>query len=232
MKEYFTMPMNLDSPTFWTVGYTMLFTFFLSTMIAFTYDKTTPSSKKKEMIIHGLILSSIVAATVMQAIGDSLARGLGMLGALAIIRFRTNLKDPRDIVFMFAALASGIACGVYGFFVGLGGSLSFCMIAFMLRFSNFYNPHSLKGTLRFSTDRDHHGHDEVKKLIRSYCRNINLCSVQLSTPKEKDSNVEFEYQMELKKPRSQKELMDAIGSLNDISGFRLKNLAFNENLEI
>ena len=56
MKEYFTMPMNLDSPTFWTVGYTMLFTFFLSTMIAFTYDKTTPSSKKKEMIIFRIRL--------------------------------------------------------------------------------------------------------------------------------------------------------------------------------
>lgn len=224
--------MNLESPTFWSVGYTMLFTFLLSTMIAFTYDQTTPSSKKKEMIIHSLVLSSVVAATVMLAIGDSLARGLGMLGALAIIRFRTNLKDPRDIVFVFAALASGIACGVYGFMIGLGGSISFCLIAFMLRFSRFYNPSNLKGSLRFSTNTEHHGHDEVKKLIKDYCRNIELCNVQLNTPREKDSNVEFTYQMELKKVKNQKEFMDALQSLGDITGFRIKNFSFNENREL
>ena len=40
-----------------------------------------------------------------------LARGLGILGTLAIIRFRTPIRDPRDMIFLFACLGVGIACG-------------------------------------------------------------------------------------------------------------------------
>ena len=86
---------------------------------------------------------------VMQAIGDSLARGLGMLGALAIIRFRTTLKNPRNIVFMFAAIATGIACGISGFVIAFIGTISFCFVAVILRFTSFSQANNLIGKLTF-----------------------------------------------------------------------------------
>ena len=46
-----------------------------------------------------------------------------MLGSLAIIRFRPNLKDSRDIIFMFDSLAAGISCGVSGFGIAIVGSV-------------------------------------------------------------------------------------------------------------
>ncbi len=97
---------------------------------------------------------SIVAATVMQAIGDSLARGLGMLGALSIIRFRTVLDDPRNITFMFASLAAGIACGVFGFSIALTGTLVFCLSAIIFKFSPLNNADELIGNLRLQLPKD------------------------------------------------------------------------------
>lgn len=52
-------------------------------------------------------------------------KGPGMLGALAIVRFRTNFRDPRDIIFMFASLAAGISVGVKGYTIATGGVIGF-----------------------------------------------------------------------------------------------------------
>lgn len=116
---------NPDAPSFYRVMIAVLFAFVLSSLITITYEITTKGLHKNAHFQQSLALVSIVAATVMQAIGDSLARGLGMLGALAIIRFRTVLDDPRNIAFMFASLAAGISCGVFGFTIAITGTIIF-----------------------------------------------------------------------------------------------------------
>jgi hypothetical protein len=119
-------------PTLVTMIYTLLLAFVLSSSIGFTYEKTFLGLSYSRNFVQALVLSSVVAATVMQAIGDNVGRGLGMLGALSIVRFRTSFKDPRDIMFLFAALGAGIGCGVFAWGVAAGGTLVFCIIAFIL----------------------------------------------------------------------------------------------------
>ena len=115
MLEFLTIQNNPDHPSFTSILIAILCSFFLSSLIVFTYQITTRDISRPAHLLQSMSLIAIVAATVMQAIGDSLARGLGMLGALAIIRFRTVLNDPRNMAFMFASIAAGIACGVFGF---------------------------------------------------------------------------------------------------------------------
>ena len=56
---------------------------------------------------------------------------------LAIIRFRTNLRDPRDLIFLFAALGIGVACGVRSYTTAIAGTLLFCTAAVVLQFTRF-----------------------------------------------------------------------------------------------
>lgn len=58
-----------------------------------------------------LIILCIIISVVMVIIGDSIARAFSLVGALSIIRFRTAIEDPRDIGFVFYALAMGMAVG-------------------------------------------------------------------------------------------------------------------------
>lgn len=53
----------------------------------------------------------MLISVVMVIIGDSIARAFSLVGALSIIRFRTAIQDPRDIGFVFYALAVGMAVG-------------------------------------------------------------------------------------------------------------------------
>ncbi len=135
MFEFLLTHHNTENPTALTILITVLCSFFLASLLVLTYELTTKGIHRPVHFLQSMALISIVAATVMQAIGDSIARGLGMLGALAIIRFRTVLNDPRNMAFMFAALATGIACGVFGFTIAFIGTIGFCVAAVLLRFS-------------------------------------------------------------------------------------------------
>lgn len=70
-----------------------------------------------------LVLLSMVTSLVMMVIGDSLARAFSLVGALAIVRFRTAMRSPLDVAFVFFALAVGIGSGVMAWRVTLVGSL-------------------------------------------------------------------------------------------------------------
>ena len=137
---------------------------------------------------------------VMQAIGDSLARGLGMIGALAIIRFRTVFKDPRDIIFMFAALASGIACGVYGFSVGVIGTITFCAAAFVLYYSPFGQSRSFEN------------------ILKEHCKTFALISLRELSQGER---LDYAYHIKLKKNKQKDAMVTELQKVESIKGINV-----------
>lgn len=226
-----------ETPSFYTVLVTVVFAFFLSSLITITYEFTTKSIYKKAHFLQSLALISIVAATVMQAIGDSLARGLGMLGALAIIRFRTVLDDPRNIAFMFASLAAGISCGVFGFTIALTGTVVFCLAAVILRFSPYSNSNELIGNLKIQLPKEDSSRDIIESKLKSHCRNFELDQLRFLSPKSvssineegikiverisRENLQEFTYLIRLKSDASIKALNNSILEIEGLETFRL-----------
>ena len=58
-----------------------------------------------------LVILAVLTGTVMTVIGNNIALSLGMVGALSIVRYRTAVKDPMDLLYLFWAITSGIAAG-------------------------------------------------------------------------------------------------------------------------
>ncbi len=185
MFEFLQTQNNTENPTEITILITVLSSFFLASLIVLTYELTTKNIDRPVHFLQSMALISIVAATVMQAIGDSVARGLGMLGALAIIRFRTRLDDPRNITFMFAAIAAGIACGVLGFSIAFIGTIGFCVAAILLRFSPLSDTSNLVGNLRLRYLQDGEAEKEVDRLLKKFCQHYELQEVRFSSVKVK-----------------------------------------------
>ncbi|GIO12902.1 DUF4956 domain-containing protein [Cohnella xylanilytica] len=69
------------------------------------------------------VLMTIITALIIMTISTNIVLSLGMVGALSIVRFRTAVKDPMDIVYMFWAISAGIAAGAKIYPVAVGGSL-------------------------------------------------------------------------------------------------------------
>jgi hypothetical protein len=128
MQEFLSLYSKMENPTLEMVLFTFLLAFLCSVSIGFTYYFTTPTTLKTANYIQALVLSSVIATMILQSIGDNVASGLGIIGALTIINFRTAFRDPRDIIFMFAALGVGIACGSYVFVIAAAGTAMFCAL--------------------------------------------------------------------------------------------------------
>ncbi len=90
--------------------------FILTLFIANFYRYISRSSNFSIGFIHSLLLFSSLTSIITLLIGSSIARAFGLVAALSLIRFRTALKSPLDSIFMFWALAVGMACGT-GFYI-------------------------------------------------------------------------------------------------------------------
>ncbi|MFY0600593.1 MAG: DUF4956 domain-containing protein [Cyclobacteriaceae bacterium] len=126
-----------DYPSFEVAIYSLLLALVLSATMAFTYKFTYAGDHFSKSLFQAMILSSLVTGMIMMAVGNNLAVGFGIIGAVAIIRFRTNIQNPRNIIFMFGALSVGITTGVYGYAVAVAGTGLFCVTAFVLNFSDY-----------------------------------------------------------------------------------------------
>jgi len=226
-----------ETPSFYVMMITALFAFFLSGLIAITYEFTTKSIYKRAHFIQSLAMIGIVAAMIMQAIGDSVAIGLGMIGALAIIRFRTTLSDPRNITFMFASLGAGIATGVLGYVIALTGTLVFCVAAIILRFSPLNNATELIGNLRLQVPKDDKQQSIIEQKLKKDCVSFELQQVRFLNPKKQQSFTEsgipkieeisrenlqeFTYLIRLKNKSTVTSLSDSLNTIDDLEALRL-----------
>lgn len=105
--DFLTIPPLI---TLGTDALRLLLSFALSIFIVNIYQWTHAKVPQKSFT-DTLIILCMLISVVMVIIGDSIARAFSLVGALSIIRFRTAIQDPRDIGFVFYALAVGMAVG-------------------------------------------------------------------------------------------------------------------------
>ncbi|WP_419662302.1 hypothetical protein Dvar_27580 [Desulfosarcina variabilis str. Montpellier] len=193
-----SLAFNVAAPhTEWVHAiYIVLMAFLLSTMVGVTYVKTFQGLSFSRNYVQAVILASIVSATVMLAIGDSLARGLGMIGALAIVRFRTNFKDAKDILFMFVSLAAGIGCGVGAYKAATVGTMGFVITSVILHFSPIGQVRMFDGMLRFNCASDADQQSLLEKILRTHCKTFVLVTLR---EMQQGQRLDYAYQVKLKK---------------------------------
>jgi len=80
-------------------------------LIAYIYKKTFQGALYSHSFSVSLAVLTLITSMVIMTIGINLVLTLGMVGALSIVRFRTALKDPLDIVFVFWSISTGLAMG-------------------------------------------------------------------------------------------------------------------------
>jgi uncharacterized membrane protein YhiD involved in acid resistance len=218
MLDFLTLQTTTTHPTVVSILYTVLISFLLSSLIAVTYEKTFRGLSYSRNFIQAIILISIVAGTVMQAIGDNPVRGLGILGALAIIRFRTVFKDPRDIIFMFAAAVAGISCGVFGYGIAIIGTLGFCGAAIALYFSPFGRSRYFDGMLRFNLVSDTENRAAIEALMKQYCKNFALITLREMAQGER---LDYAYHVKLKNATAKEDFIDTLRKIRSIKDVNL-----------
>ena len=85
---------------------------FLAALLAFRPRKDLPLRQRNLYVAQTQILLAVVASALMMIVGDNAARAFGIFAAVSLVRFRTNIKDPKEITVLLLSLSLGLATGV------------------------------------------------------------------------------------------------------------------------
>ena len=96
----------------WEVSVALAVSLLLCVILARLYRFTHRGVSYSQSFLHTMVIMGVVSSLVMILIGNNIARAFTLLGAFSIIRFRTAMKEPRDVAFIFLSMAVGMACGV------------------------------------------------------------------------------------------------------------------------
>lgn len=91
--------------------FTLIYAFLISLFVYFIYKLTTKSVIYSKKFNISMCLMSIITAAVVLSMQSNITVSLGMVGALSIVRFRTSIKEPRDLLFLFWSISNGIIIG-------------------------------------------------------------------------------------------------------------------------
>lgn len=122
---------GIDTFTIESIIFNLVFTMILGLFIYFVYKKTFSGVAYSQSFNVTIVMICMITAMVMMLIGSNLALSLGLVGSLSIIRFRTAVKEPRDIGFLFWAISVGLASGTSEFMIAIIGSIMIAMLLFI-----------------------------------------------------------------------------------------------------
>ena len=113
-----------------------------------------------------LVIIAVITASIILTIQSNIVVSLGMVGALSIVRFRTAIKDPMDLAFLFWSISAGIICGAG--FAGIAVVASLFVTALIILFSASFKS---ENTLVLVVNTDSASREgEIDKVVREFCK--------------------------------------------------------------
>lgn len=147
-----------------TLGISFLIGFFIYLL----YKRVFSGVLYSKSFNVSLIGMTMITATVIIAINSNLVLSLGMVGALSIVRFRTPIKDPTDLIFLFWAAVAGIVTGAGFFTLAIIGSIIIGLILFIfIKHSSIETPYLLVVNCD-SDESEREVHNHITKSVKRY----------------------------------------------------------------
>ncbi|MGE3263039.1 MAG: DUF4956 domain-containing protein [Bacteriovoracia bacterium] len=222
MLDIQSLSSAVANPTLFTVFYAFLLSFVLGSGITILYIKTFRGLSYSRNFLHCLVLCPILTAVAMQAIGDNVARGIGMVGTISLLRFRTDIKDPRDMLFIFAALSVGLACGVHNYSVAAMGAICFGIAVVILAKTPFAHGPQYDALLRLNLTATEKQQRELEQVLNTHCKNYNLVSLR---EMGQGNIIDFAYHVKFKKDAGREAF---VREVKNIEGAKSVNLMMQE----
>ena len=185
----------------------LLLAVLLSAVLAFRPRQNVPLFRRSLFVSQTQILLSVVAAALMMIVGDNTARAFAIFAAVSLVRFRTNIRDPKEITVLLISLALGLAAGVGRWELGM----ALCVFALALLWLLEYNEkeqvfRSMELTVK--TRNPDHTQNILKKLFRKYKLDAEVREIE--PPDEKDEIGAIVYYLNLRLSLSTDYLSDRI----------------------
>lgn len=168
-------------------------TILLSYIIGLVYSKYGNSLSNRKKLMQTFVLISVTVMLVISIVKSSLALSLGLVGALSIVRFRTAIKEPEELVYFFVAIALGLGMGANQRVITLTGAIVIILYIVIQNF-NAVKRAVQQNLIVTISNTSEEGLDEnrIIDLLRNHCSKIDLRRLDdANNSTELSLNVEF-----------------------------------------
>jgi uncharacterized membrane protein YhiD involved in acid resistance len=202
----------------------LLLAFVLGQVLAWVYYFTHSGLSYSRTFVQSLIMITVVVAMVMAVIGNNIITAFGLMGALAIIRFRNIIKDTRDIAFIFCSLVVGMAAGSQRYGIAIVGTIILSLIALYLHLTGFgtHQPHN--GFLTFRLPGQIEPGHPILVVLKRFCTKFTLISMQDSGF---EGPAEYAYQLMIRNATRNEQML---AELEKVQGIENITLTMQEQL--
>lgn len=189
----------------------LLLAFACGQVCAWAYMYTHKGLSYSGNFVQSIILLAIIISLGMMVIGNNFVVAFGLIGALAVIRFRNILKDTRDTAFVFFSLIVGMATGTGNYALAILGTSVFCSVLLYLHWTYFGSRYTGDGFVRFHLDLQKAPRTTLQEVLDRYCRSNHLVSQRF----QESGQGELAYQLTMRDPTRADDL---VNELNEIEG--------------
>ena len=152
----------------------LLLTILLSFILSYLFIRYGKTLSNRQMFGKNFVLLSTATMIVITIVKSSLALSLGLVGALSIVRFRTAVKEPEELIYLFLCITIGLGLGANQRSVTLVG---FAIVVIILIITNIYKQkreiNSINLIIR-SKNKDDNELDNIISLLRKHCIDVDL----------------------------------------------------------
>ncbi len=193
-----------------TILAALLWTAILGLYIFFCYRILTRRTFYSKNFNISLVAMALITSAIILTIQSSIVVSLGMVGALSIVRFRTAIKDPMDLVFLFWSISVGIICGAGLSEIALLVSVVVTLILFVLdRIPVGRAPMILVVNASYSSKIQ----NSVAALVREFANDYKLKTSRISS-----GQIDLIYELRIKDGAS---MIDQLAALPDVHSVSL-----------
>ena len=179
---------NVSSISILDMALALLLAFGLGLFIFFVYKKTYAGVMYSSSFGVTLVALTMITTLVILAVTSNVVLSLGMVGALSIVRFRTAIKEPLDIAFLFWAIAAGIVLAAGLIPLAVFGSVFIGIIILI-----FANRKDMTNPFIVVLECD--GHESEEKALDALRQHTSRCTVKSKTARRGSVELNLEVRL-------------------------------------
>ena len=188
---------------------TLGITFLIAVYIFFAYRLITSNTFYDKGFNVSMAIISVVTAGIILAMQSSIVISLGMVGALSIVRFRTAIKEPMDLLFLFWSIGTGIICGAGLYELAIIVAVIVTVGILILQII----PSTMSPYVLVINARDKSAEEEIMSVVKQYTKGFRIDSKNIT-------NAGMDLILEVR-TRQGSELVDKVSSIEGVSSANL-----------
>lgn len=204
---------------------TMLFALLCGVILAAGYMLVTRREGFSSYFVTALLVLPAVISVIIMMIGSNIARAFSLGGVFALIRFRSEPGNPRDITYICTTMAAGLACGTGYIGYGIICVIFISLVMIIINATGFGKSDSRAMMLKITIPEDLDFENAFEEVFEKYTKYHKLDRVKTA---DFGSLYQIQFTTALKDNTKQKEFLDEIRTINANLTVAMSSIVYEE----